>query len=99
MKEFAARRLPSLVVLTVLLALLVVPAGAASPDNPFRGSWVADFDGANAQMQFGGNGHFHLRAVSSTFCEESAPLTLLGTFEPDTPQTQCRQQDSVAPPG
>ena len=40
MKEFAARRLPILVVLTVLLALLVVPAGAASPDNPFRGSWA-----------------------------------------------------------
>jgi hypothetical protein len=77
------RRLSTLLVLALLVAVFAVPASAGPSDNPFVGSWVADFDGSHARMQFGGNGHFHVRAASSPFCEESAPLTLLGTFEPD----------------
>jgi hypothetical protein len=71
--------------LFVLLVALVAPAGAAPPDKPFVGSWETNDDGIPASMQFGGDGHFHLRAAPTSVCGEAVPATLLGTFEPVDP--------------
>ena len=69
---------------TVLILILALAApAAAAPDDPFVGSWESTTDEIHARMQFGGGGHFHLRAAPSSFCEGSVPLTLLGTFAPD----------------
>ena len=72
-----------LLVSALLLVMAFAPAAAARPNNPFVGSWVTDADGTSARMQFGGSGHFHLRAAPTSVCGESVPLTMLGTFEPD----------------
>ena len=61
------RRRPILLVLAVLLALVVVPVGAASPANPFDSSWVTDLDVGDggivqARMQVGLDGHFDVYA-------------------------------------
>jgi putative membrane protein len=43
------RRLSSLLVLSLLVAVLAVPASAEPPDNPFVGSWVTDYDLAGGE--------------------------------------------------
>ena len=76
-------------VLVVAIAALFASAGpvAAAPKNPFLGAWETTADGIHARMQFGGGGHFHLRAAPSATWSacEGAPLTLLGTYESHDP--------------
>ncbi len=75
--------------LVITIAALFASAGpvAAASENPFVGAWETTADGIQARMQFGGGGHFHLRAAPSATWSpcEGAPLNLLGTYEPYDP--------------
>lgn len=79
----ATRRL-TLGAAIVLVLVSALPA-AAAPSDPFIGTWETIDDGNPARMQFGGNGHFHVRAAPNSVCGEGIPATLLGTFEPYDP--------------